>query len=575
MLIIMSANLSFACMAPFRWGAGDFARTYGLRFSGGAAAKDLSNVCRDAMRMEWQRPKDSLLPRSSPPSRPASTSQREEHNHASKAAASPAQGPPGGGDRWLEGDVLRPLVENLEAALGAMDGSGRGYLTPAELREALMVLDEVEDLGMTNSQIDSLLSLVPPPPVRGAKAGLIDWREYVAAVRRECFPASSSPPPPAPKGAGASSKSRQQDIVKYDHMQMAAKHVPKHPMESLAASHSMIQSTSVVTSSHNVMNAPNHPSNFSTSSFLTTPKQQHQQQQQQQQQPSPSSVESLSRSHGVELGQSGAACREALAEIQDMMSRLRLEEVGRGGGKLTSSNSVSVSFKKLSEWAEALKKGVASASERDRLASAIPRYEEALAHTVARCAERWSGGGEGSAGLREEVEERISSVSQVRGQNTHNCEFPWLHPQHLDLDSCLVGCSWPLHHMVSAPSPDMSLTSLPNRFSASHLGTLAGSYHRQPAEIHHHLGVPSLVGQRRLMPSRGLPRARGKRPTSSIWCQARAVVWSSVNTTPSSRLCWLPRPSSSSGRSLMQGGWASYATSQRDSTLAREQFGSA
>jgi hypothetical protein len=517
------------------------------------------------MKMEWQRPKDSLLPRSSPPSRPASKSQQEDHNDASKAAANPAQGPPGGGDRGLEGDVLRPLVENLEAALGAMDGSGRGYLTPAELREALMVLDEVEDLGMTNSQIDSLLSLVPHPPVRGPKAGLIDWREYVAAVRRECFPASS-PPPPAPKGAGASSKSKQQDIVKYDHMQMAARHVPKHPMESLAASHSMIQNTSVVTSSHNVMNAPNHPSNFSTTSFLTTPKQQ-QQQQQQQQQPSPSSVESLSRSHGGDLGQGGAACREALAEMQDLMSRLRLEEVGRGGGRLTSSNSVSVSFNKLSEWAEALKEGVASASERDRLASAIPRYEEALAHTVARCAERWSGGGEGSAGLREEVEERISSVSQVRGQNTHTHHHTHTHT-HTNKQT-----NKQTHKHKS--SPDISPTPLPTRCSASHSGKSASSYPRQPAEIYHHLGVQSLVGQQLLTRSRGVPRARGRRPTWSIWCLAPAVVWSSANTTPSSRPCWLPRPFSSSGRSLMPGGWASYATSRKDSTPAGEQSGSA
>lgn len=327
-----------------------------------------------------------------------------------KAAAAPD-------DRGLLPEqVMRPLVENLEAALGAVDATGAGLLSLSELREALMVLDEVEDLGLTNAQIDALLSVAPRPPTTGRKAGMVDWREYVATVKSRVPTQAQLTAGVANAAVPAGGSKRGKEVVKYDHLRMAGRHVPKETMASLAASTFLIQNSTVVLSSSTVINAPRHHSNLAPASSAGLNGTVH------AQLPGPLAPREEARVCG------GASCKVGLAEVQELLSVLRLEEVGRGGGARQGAggggSSVGVTSRQLQVWADAMSEGISAVAERDRLASAIPRYEEAVQHTVVKCVDRWADKEEVAAGMKDEVAERLKSLSQVMSDPSFALALP-------------------------------------------------------------------------------------------------------------------------------------------------------
>ena len=221
-------------------------RRYGLRFASARQATQVESVCRHAAMPEWQRPADSilkiaaasaadlqsteasvslpadektlLLPAApdlshvSPPEAKKSAAFAVSRALGSKAGAA-GRARPGTGankiDRQMRAkqdlsqagagatkrsvqqleDILRSQVDNLEAALHAVDTQGLGYLSRAEVSEALLVLSDMEGLELSHDDVQGLVQLAAhtqPSAAHangGRSAGEVHVQTFVAHFR--------------------------------------------------------------------------------------------------------------------------------------------------------------------------------------------------------------------------------------------------------------------------------------------------------------------------------------------------------------------------------------------------------
>jgi len=209
-------------------------RRYGLRFASARQAAQVESVCRHAVMPEWQRPADSILTLAAATAADLSQAggttlalsevahvphvSPSEPGRLVSAAVSRAFGSMTGAvgragtgkgankiDRQMRvkqdtsqparsvqqlQDMLRSQVDNLEAALHAVDTRGLGYLSRAEVSEALLVLSDMEGLELSVDDVEALVQLAahtqPHAAVHatgGASAGKVHVQTFVAHFR--------------------------------------------------------------------------------------------------------------------------------------------------------------------------------------------------------------------------------------------------------------------------------------------------------------------------------------------------------------------------------------------------------